>query len=1271
MAADEAKVTYRAIAHFLSLKKAAAQARKDLQSIQTQEAKTNAASVAGSQKVAVAHRNATKALRSRTTSTKTATLATLALNRALRENNTLLKSNGSAAQVAAAKVKTASSTVKDATTAYVGNSKAMKTNESASTAAAAASAKLGESIKKTAEKARSGESPFVRLRRRFAELNKQQIAFRRNNGGVVGGLTKINTAMRRIGNYRPRLIPPFVALIPLIAGVLALINPLVAALGALGAVGFSAGSSLLSLGGAALAIVPMLTAAISAVTALVVAFKGIGGVFSKYKAARDAVGGGGGSGNVDSYEKRLREATEGLSDAQQDAIWAQEDLNEARKEAVKRLEDLRKAVARASTDEADAAANLQLATENYYNVLADPGSTLGEKMKALADLNQAQQDLVDTRDDAISNADELAKAEADGIENDRQVLQAKRRVREAIEAEADAYEKLQKVLNGTDVAGGGGGAVDEFQKALDALSPSARAVVLALIAMGDAWKAVQQAVQEAFFSKIVDDMDDLASLIPVVGRLLVKAAGAMGRFAHNFLMMVSSPEWKSDFDLIGDQNVKLIDLAGEGLLTLLTILKDLTIAVGPFAAKFMAGLNGGLAALSGIVANARETGSLAAWLDTIYERLQQWWRIVRNVAQTLFNYGAASSDFGKWITDGLEEMTEGWKAASEEARKEGSPFQTWLENTKPLLEEIKGLFGDFFGWLSDTAMDDDNISEATEIVAGLRRLGDEIRGVIDTFNELKLGSDFVDTLTAIVKSINEILANGGAEGFKTFFDVIKGFFEWVAEMFKDPFWGPFVTTLLQFAGAMAALSFIGKFTGLTTLFGWLIKLSKNTKVMTLLTRLGGLKTLGGVTAGVAAVGAYAEAGATNLGGVANAAEQYKADPTRENFVNLQGQQTATVAQASVPILSVIQGFLDVFFPEIGAGFRQFFVEAASGFQGWVLGLGEGFAETWANFGEGFNGFLSGIGTWFDSNIREPFNNFFLVTLPNAWLGLVSWVSTNIFTPIGTFFTITLPNFVMTVFGTIGAWIQTYILTPLSTFFTVTLPTFFATLGVTIATGFATAASNVGSWFYNTIQSVGSWFWTAIQNIAGWFGVAIERAGRGFATGPKGGQNGGLIPGQYMATGGRVRDIKSGVMRPRGKDTTHIMAQPGEYMIRKPIVDFVGVDNLDAFNNGLMSFGQLMQSKNKGKENTSGVGYFDGGGLISGSRTPPVYSASSAKFSQSAGTMIDNSQHFGDINIMYPKRERSSESLPTALRKVSYVGGRRKPEPRLGVGNDDE
>lgn len=1284
--ADETRVTYKAVANFLSLKRAAAAAKKDLESLRKEEAKTNKASVEGSKKAAAAHRDATKSLRSRTTSTRTATKVLLEYNKVLQENIKLHRSSGTAAQTAAAKVKTASSVTKDA----AADIKSMNAEHDKTVAVTdkvvEGTNRLNKTIKDAASNSKKVAAGVQKWRKRMAELNaeskKTPGVFQRINNGT----NNVLNGFKKLGNWRPRLTPPFIALIPLIAGVLALVNPLVAALGALGAAGFAAGSSLLSIGGALIAIVPLISAATASIAGLLVAFKGVGGVFSKWKSlsdARSAGGGGGGGTSAADAAWNLMKAQERLTDAQERAARAQDDLNDARQTALRRLEDLRKAVQRASTDEADAAANLQLATEHYYNIMADPGSTAGDKADALVRLKEAQQEVIDQQDEARRNAEDLAEAEAKGVEGSDEVVNAQRALRDAMREQRDAAHDLEKALNGS---GGGGGGVaqaeDEFRKALEKLSPSAQAVVLAIIGMADAWNKVQQTVQESFFSEIVDDMDDLASLLPSIENLLSKAAGALGRFVSSFIRMVSSPAWKSDLVVISETNVGLIDQAGRAVLALSTAFKDLIIAAGPFAEDLLRSFANLSESFSGIVANARETGSLAKWLDTVYGRLQQWWRIIKNIAATLFNYGAASADFGQWITDGLEKMTDNWLKSSEAARSQDSPFRAWLEDIKPLLGEVKGLFGDFFGWLRKTSQDNNVITEAQTVLESIRtKLGPALGDLMQTLTESGVGSDFVDTLSSIVESIDEIVKAGGSDGIKAFFDVVTGFFSTLADILDDPVWGGPIKELGKFLGTLAAISFIGKFTGLFSLFSWISKLAQSKKVLTFLSSLAGLKNLSGVQTGgtagsvasggaaagaggaVATVGALAAVAYTLARQLMDGADTLSSTVPKYLSGDLEQVQDANkemkdfdrslfVDSIGGSILGIIDG---IFGTSLRTEFQSFFTDLDEGFQqgiqdiitDWTSGF-ETISEWWQSGADtittSWTTASDNVSQWWQSGADTVVGwwQSGADTIAKWWNGLVANVSTwwnGLVTNVSTWWNGVVTN--------VSTW-WNGLVTNVSTWWNSAVST--------VSTAWSTAIGTIKTWFYNNL----------IVPVANLFGAKLKEIGPGkTAPRPKGGAIGGLVP-QYLAAGGKVRTLGDSRynMDPRGTDTVPAMLTPGEYVLKKSRVDEYGSDNIQAFNDGLLSLADLLQMK-KNSEAPSGVGYFNGGGLARDVMSAVRPSFSSASTQAMTQVMSDNSMHIGNIHIYNPKSERASESLPSALRKVAYQGrGRRTPTPRL-------
>lgn len=1334
MTDSQVNVTYKAVANFLDLKRKVAAARKELEALKKTEASYNKSSIDGSKKFAAAQRDATKSIRQRTNATKTATNAILSYNAALKENNSLVRANKTASSQAAEAVRDHSSAAQDAVRSISRQTHETEKHGAVAATSARAESALSDTIKRAARARREGSNSFGDFLRGMKNVNREQRAFIPLSGRVTNGAANVLNMFRRLGNWRPRLTPPFVALLPLIAGLLAMLNPLVALLSSVGAAAFGAGSSLLSLGGVILGLVPMIMAAVSAIASLVAAFNGIGGAFSKWKAFREATqkGGGGGGGGRSAADRAwdLLKAQERLSDAQERAADAQDDLNEARRVAVRRLEDLRRAVAGAAMDEAEAAADLQQAIENYYNIMADPGSTLGDKMDASARLERARQAIIDQQQEAIRNAEDLADAEKKGVEGSDEVVRALRAQRDAARELRDAQHNLEKVMRGSGGGGGGAaGAADEFRKALEKLSPSAQKFVLAIIALEERWNQMLRAVQESFFSEIVDDLDLLGEMIPVIENMLVKAAGAMGRLASKFLNLVSSPAWKSDMEIISDQNVRLIELAGDALLSMLTWMKDLTIAAGPFSEKVLGSFASVNANLSDIVASARETGSLAAWLDKVYERLQQWWRIIKNVAATLWNYGAAASDFGQWITDGLEQTTERWKAASEEAREEDSPFKKWLEDIKPVLIELKKTFAGFGNWWKTVSSDPKVLEEVTNILKIVNeRLGPALAKLFDTLNDSGIGTSFVDSLSSLVESIQEIIDAGGDAGLKTFFDMITGFFSWLAEIFNDPTWGPVITELSKFAGAMAALSFIGKFTGLFALFGWLMRLAGTAGVLKVLSGLGGLGGLGsalglggtaagGATAGGATAAASRAATATGvtagaavavvgtIGVVNGVGYLIEETPNLLDYVNKAGQAVkkgditkeegySATKQASVGFMG---GATQAMFSPVETILNALGLNG-TGVSEWIQGINEGSAGFFSDLGANiatwvdehiigpWQRFVDPLKSWWDENIGGPFEDLmgtvqeiwntrivpawerFTAALQTVWNAVTAPVRV-VWTEIERGWNALMTSARM-VWASIERWWNNDVIAPAKGIWNNIRQSFYDHI---IVPAF-NIWSNIKGKFFETIIDPAKGIWNNIKSfnpitafnqwLRSQFGLDPKNKSGPL---PKNGAIGGFVAktAQYLAAGGAVRKLGDPRynMDPKGTDTEPAMLTPGEFVVRKERVDDVGPANMQAFNDGTLSFFELLR-KTREARGVSGVGYFSGGGLAGVPQTN--FSAVRAQSSASVArtTVVDESTNIGEVHIHYPKRETASDTLPRAIRAVSSGRGRRPRVPRL-------
>lgn len=832
---DETRVRYKAIADFTSLARSIRTARRNLRELREEEARLNRESVLGSARATIANNKRAESVRN---------LA-----------NAYQGSSDGIRKSAVAFVESAKA-ADDAARAQKGAANATKET-------AAATDSLANTTRRAYREMLNAKDAAEGMGRGVRNAGRGFRDTRREMSTTMQMADRLVTSFRRLGNWRPHLTPPFIALIPIIAGLLGLVNPLVAGLGAAGTAALGFAASLGQIAGAALVVVPALGTLLSMVAALKVAFGGIGGAFKAFADMRKATGGGGGAGTATRAEltqqEEITRAQERYARALQDVKWAQEDLADARAEYLNRLRELRKEVDRISVSEARAAANVQLARENYANVLADPGSTKGEKMAAKAALEESQQELQDLKEENAQLRKDLQEMERTGVNGDREVIQAQRRLTDAIWAQRDAQLALLNAQNGTATAQGAQTtAINAYEEALSKLSPSARRFVEIILGMDEAWTRLKRNVQERFFSQFVDDVWRLQLLFGPLESLLGNAADALGRFARSFILLVTSPEWQRDIILFGEGNVPIIDAMGRGVLSLLDGIRNLAVAAQPALLRLAEGFERGSASLSDLIARSREDGSLAAFLDRSIDRLSQWWRIVKNIGKTIFNYSQAAGEFTQWLTDGFEEITEGWLASSEEALGPDSKFKKYLEDIKPLVSEIRGLFADFFSWFARTASDPENIGQMTEMIQHIREdLGPAISNLLQKLADAEIGPKFVDAVTKLVEIISELASSPATD---IFFSVLNALLEVAKWVVSNPILGTLLGTIATGFAAIAAVSFVGKFTGITTLIGWLLRLAKGG---------GGLPKL--LTGIMGALGVSTAVGAGGAAGAAAAA----------------------------------------------------------------------------------------------------------------------------------------------------------------------------------------------------------------------------------------------------------------------------------------------------------------------------------------------------------------------------------------------------------------
>lgn len=1286
MADRETNVRFRAVGDFVSFARSVRTARRNVDELKAAQDRLNASTAAG------AATNVTAANRSAAAQT--------GLGEAVD------KTGKSARQ---------------STIEFLNNARTLREQAAATERATAAQEDLGQATERAqfstrrarieAERLASGQGKATeQTRRQRREIERMQATM----GRATQGLALFQRGLNRLQNWRPRLTPPFVVLIPLLAGALGLVNPLVAGIGALAAAGFGLASSFGSAAGALVAgLIPALATAVGLIAALRVGFGGIGSALQAANAVRDAAGSGGGGGGAPqraaiTAAEELARAQEDLARATQDVAFAEEDLDDARSDYVRRLKELQKAVDRAAVSEARAAANSQLARENYANVLADPGSTKGEKMDAQVGVDEARFDQQDVIEQNKQNQEDLLEMQRKGIEGDRQVIAAQRGLTDAINRQRDAQIALLNAQNGSNTAmGGGAGLVDEYQRMLDRLSPSARKFVETIVGLKDRWDELRRSVQESFFGEVVDDLDLIQKYLDPLERMLDSIAKAAGGVFSRLLQRTTTPEWLEDIAAFGDEAAPAISDIGDGLIELLDAFRDIVMASMPFFREMAEGFKEGAANFAIFAEEGRKNGSIAEWLEKGRKNLALWWEIIKNIGVTLFNFGTASEDFSMWLTEGLRDMTESWRESSEEAKKAGSPFRKFLEDIKPLLSEINGMIGDFFSWFGREAADTENLRQMQEVIKTIREdIGPGLATIFDALSKAEIGPKLAEAIGKLVEFVGAVLEGGGAGALSTFFDMVGGLLDALTAFAKTPLGNVVLVTLGSVMAGLAALSFVGQFSGLTGLLGLILQFGKGGGVG-ILSRIAGLLGIGaaagggvalpvggsgrrssgttvvggnggtgargipGAGAGGAIRGGLAVAGraalpiaviTTAIGMVENAIgalgeplsnmEKYQKTAAEKGplagikQLNADVTEGGQFAKATNPAVLLISEFLGIFFPELQVGFDQWLADTSEGFLNWAA---EFFLVTMPQFlGDVLENWIAGfeiIKEWWNSGIE---------VIKTWWRGLITGVTQGFVTFIGTL---------------LGLWVG--LVSTVSSIWSglVTGLRLLWEGAVALFSGnFATAIDKVRQAWEAITTPIRDAFLTFINGLIGWVnGLPLPFDLPFLGTGESKGSAGRAPKGQPANNGGVIRRAMGGGVPGRGNsDTVPAMLTPGEVVIRKEIVNRVGEKNLLDFNRGVLSYQEMLtramasgSGNPQKRKGGGGISFFNGGGLVA-----PTFSGggSGSGFDPknfpgpppagAAGFVVEN------LIVNNPAPEPASDSLPRSIRKVSYLGGGR-------------
>ena len=431
---------------------------------------------------------------------------------------------------------------------------------------------------------------------------------------------------------------------------------------------------------------------------------------------------------------------------------AQKDLSRARKDAAKQLEDLGRQLRGGVLDERDAELAVREAKQRLAELGQDGPVTQIEVERAVLGVDQAQNQLEETRARNRELRDESGKSAKAGVEGSELVQDAQERVAEAAENTKDAEQNLartredvtqanidaqdriveaqqrvvesQEALN--DAISEGDTVAKELEDALSKLAPSARDFVTKVQTLGSAWTDFRKNVQEKLFFGLGDSVVDLGnSFLPMlksdIGDIAAEINGGLKRAFQ---------------DLASDENVstfgKIFENVRQSIGPLIDGLNDMFVAflnLSGVGSEFLPGLSTGFA---GSMEDFRKwtedpanQGKFRTFIEEALRTFGVLAEIVKEIGEIGWNLFAASDETGESMIDGiLKKLIEfsDW-VKSPEGQKSIKEF---FEDVKNLVVEIGTAIEKTLGLLKE--VNDADLGGLGKRVGGLGKSAGENAG---------------------------------------------------------------------------------------------------------------------------------------------------------------------------------------------------------------------------------------------------------------------------------------------------------------------------------------------------------------------------------------------------------------------------------------------------------------------------------------------------------------------------------------------------------------
>jgi hypothetical protein len=441
--------------------------------------------------------------------------------------------------------------------------------------------------------------------------------------------------------------------------------------------------------------------------------------------------------------------------------FAEADLNLRR--AIDKNNDLRKSTAKANREGVDGNKLVIAAQERLADAKTSESDAQIDAARSTISYREALEDLKKAQDALIA-----------GGEVDRQNLRALELANRELEAALKAVAAAAK-----------GSGFDDFQAALDKLSPAAQDFVKYILSLKEAFEELRKKLQEAFFPKFTEAVKLLYDtyLDPnapsSLEGALVSIAAKLGELSLEFAEVFTSAKKQEEINTIFDSFTPILDALGGAFIDLASAFVTLQAAFTPYTIEFAQFIEKKAEAFRKTVELKDATGELSDIFKTATDIVRKLGEGFGNafsafgsIISATVSEGGAADIFLKWFTD----VTKAWEDTTKALNESGEldKFLADLTTNFTELLDLIGLIGLGFIQIAATPGFGDLIISLQNAVKTFNEIGvslgqeggaltalgrfiEEFAKLVKVFTDSGAITVFFETLTTILKVITTVL----------------------------------------------------------------------------------------------------------------------------------------------------------------------------------------------------------------------------------------------------------------------------------------------------------------------------------------------------------------------------------------------------------------------------------------------------------------------------------------------------------------------------------